>query len=59
MVGIEHYGAFLPPFVDPMTGGPLSFLLLCRRPGAAIALNRGSGLVFVGLGAAVLWGEQK
>lgn len=76
--------AFLPPFVDPATGGPLSFLVLgltffttgtlyClalvalssrftaflrRRPRAAGALNRGSGVVFVGLGAAVLAGER-
>jgi len=77
--------AFLPPFVDPATGGPVSFLLLGltffttgsvyslalvavsagfsaflrRRPGAAAWMNRGSGLVFLGLGAAVLFGERK
>lgn len=76
--------AFLPPFVDSATGGPLSFLVLgltffttgtiyClalvalssgftaflrRRPRAAGALNRGSGVVFLGLGAAVLVGER-
>lgn len=76
--------AFLPPFVDPATGGPLSFLVLgltffttgtlyClalvavssgftaflrRRPRAAELLGRGSGLVFVGLGGAVLVGER-
>lgn len=76
--------AFLPPFVDPATGGPLSFLVLgltffttgtiyClalvalssgftaflrRRPRAAGVLNRGSGVVFLGLGGAVLLGER-
>jgi len=76
--------AFLPPFVDPATGGPLSFVVLgltfvttgtlyClglvavssgftaflrRRPRATVFLNRGSGLVFVGLGGAVLVGER-
>lgn len=77
--------AFLPPFVNPASGGPLSFLLLgltffttgtiyClvlvavssgftaflrRRAGAAHALNRGAGAVFVGMGAFVLLGESK
>jgi threonine/homoserine/homoserine lactone efflux protein len=77
--------AFLPPFVDPAAGGPLSFLVLgltffttgtlyClglvlvssgfttflrRRPGAAGWLNRGSGAVFVALGALVLTAEHR
>jgi len=77
--------AFLPPFVNPATGGPLSFLVLgltffttgtvyClglvlassgftgflrRRPGAATWLNRGSGAVFIALGAMVLAADRR
>ena len=76
--------AFLPPFVNPATGGPLSFaalgltfiatgtvycLLLVlsstaltrtlrERPRVGPWLNRGSGIVYLGMGTAVFLAER-
>ena len=63
--------AFLPQFIDPVRGGPWgslwSLLLvfaaaaltgaLRRHPRLGSWMNRGSGVVFVGMGAAVGWGH--